>query len=94
MKFQIALHAFIQPQISLVANELERHVCDVLQDVLTAFDFLPDESPDTSQVIDLDIMSSNSGQIKHSNRRQTPPPPIPPKPDRMRHYQVPEPQEM
>ena len=65
----------------------------MFQDVLTAFDFLPDEvSPDASQVIDLDIMSANSGQIKHASRRQSPPPPIPPKPDRMRHYQVPEPQ--
>lgn len=71
---------------------MKRHV-RLLQDVLTAFDFLPDEvSPDTSQVIDLDIISPGAAHIKHGSRRADPPPPVPPKPDRMRHYQVPEPQ--
>ncbi len=71
----------------------------IFQDVLTAFDFLPDEmSPDTSQVIDLDLVSGRDpGMPPSSHQRASPPPPIPPKPDRMRQSQygvVPEPQQV
>jgi serine/threonine protein kinase len=58
-----------------------------VQDVLTAFDFLPDElSPDNSQVIDLDPVDAAPiyKPVPVPRHRSPSPPPIPPKPPSIR----------